>query len=143
LHPRPWAWPRQLGTAASLLLMLMFVLVSVVAAKADWNPAVTGAGAACVWPRAAAKVAGVLLANFGSGTSWRQAWAPGCAMAPMSSLALLLVSQFVTASMSLGPRMASIALPAILLMEILGAILATFAIYRAGESSRPARGNRA
>src|SRR5690606_11256224 len=39
LHPRPWAWPRQLGTAASLLTMLMFVLVSVVAAKADWNPA--------------------------------------------------------------------------------------------------------
>jgi hypothetical protein len=61
-------------------------------------------------------------------------------MSPMSSLALLLVSQFVTASMSLGPRIASIALPAILLMEVLGAILATFAIYRAGESSREPHG---
>ena len=59
------------------------------------------------------------------------------AMSPMSSIALLLVSQFVAASMTIGPRIASIALPAILLMEILGAIIATFAIYRAGESLKP------
>jgi hypothetical protein len=31
---------------------------------------------------------------------------------------------------------ASIALPAILLMEVLGAIVATYVIYQAGESSR-------
>ena len=55
----------------------------------------------------------------------------------MSSIALLLVSQFVASSVSLGPRIASIALPAILLMEILGAIIATFSIYRAGESLKP------
>ena len=48
-----------------------------------------------------------------------------------------LVSQFVASSLTLGPRIASIALPAILLMEVTGAIIATFAIYRAGESSRP------
>ena len=58
-------------------------------------------------------------------------------MSPMSSVALLLVSQFVASSLTLGPRIASIALPAILLMEVLGAIIATFAIYRAGESSMP------
>ena len=33
LNPRPWAWPRQLGNASSLLTMLMFVLVSTVAAR--------------------------------------------------------------------------------------------------------------
>ena len=137
LHPRPWAWSRQLGTAASLLTMLMFVLVSVVAAKADWNPGVAGLVAALVLARGAAKIAGISLANFGSGTSWRQALWTGCAMAPMSSIALLLVSQFVTASITLGPRVASIALPAILLMEILGAVIATFAIYRSGEGHRP------
>lgn len=137
LHPRPWAWPRQLGTAASLLTMLMFVLVSVVAAKADWNPAVVGLVAALVVSRAVAQVAGVELGNWGSGTSWRQAFWTGCAMSPMSSIALLLVSEFVSSSISLGPRIASIALPSILLMEILGAIIATFAIYRAGESVKP------
>lgn len=137
LYPRPWSWTRQLGTAASLLTMLMFVLVSVVAAKADWNPAVAGLVAALVVTRGVSKIVGVELANFGSGTSWRQAFWVGCAMSPMSSVALLLVSQFVSSSMTLGPRIASIALPAILMMEILGAIIATFAIYRAGESVKP------
>jgi Kef-type K+ transport system membrane component KefB len=136
LNPRPWAWPRQLGTAASLLTMLMFVLVSVVAAKADWNPAVAGLVGALVLARGAAKVVGVGAANWGSGTSWRQAFWTGCAMSPMSSVALLLVQQFMSSSLTLGPRIASIALPAILLMEVLGAIIATFAIYRVGESSR-------
>jgi Kef-type K+ transport system membrane component KefB len=137
LHPRPWAWPRQLGTAASLLTMLMFVLVSVVAAKADWNPAVAGLVAALVVARGLAKIAGISVANWGSGIGWRQAFWTGCAMSPMSSIALLLVSQFVAASMTLGPRVASIALPAILLMEIVGAMIATFALYRAGESVKP------
>jgi len=55
----------------------------------------------------------------------------------MSSVALLIVSQFVASSAALGPGIARIALPSILLMEILGAVIATIAIYRAGESSRP------
>ncbi len=137
LHPRPWTWPRQLGTAASLLTMLMFVLVSVVAAKAEWNPAVVGLVAAFVVARGLAKIVGVSAANWGSGTSWRQALWTGAAMSPMSSIALLLVSQFMASSMTLGPRIASIALPAILLMEVLGAIIATVALYRAGESIKP------
>jgi Kef-type K+ transport system membrane component KefB len=137
LNPRPWAWTRQLGTAASLLTMLMFVLVSVVAAKAEWNPAVVGMVAAVAVTRFAAKVVGVTAANAGSGTTWRQAVWTGCAMCSMSSVALLLVSQIMAASVTLGSRIASIALPVILLMEILGAIIATFAIYRAGESSKP------
>ena len=58
-------------------------------------------------------------------------------MAPMSSVALLLVSQFVASSLTLGPRIASIALPAILVMEMLGAVLATVAVHAAGESLKP------
>ena len=117
--------------------MLMFVLVSVVAAKADWYPAVASLVGALVLARALAKILGVSLANWGSGTNFRQAFWTGCAMSPMSSVSLLLVSQFVAASPSLGPRIASVALPAILLMEVLGAMITTFAIYRAGESSKP------
>lgn len=135
MNPRPWAWPRQLGTAASLLIMLMFVLVSVVAAKAEWNPAVASLVLVLVAARATAKVMGVAAANWGSGIGWRQAFWTGCAMSPMSSVSLLLVSQFVASSLALGPAIASVALPAILLMEVLGAIVATLAIYRAGESA--------
>jgi len=137
LNPRPWSWPRQMGTASAMLTMLMFVLVSVVAAQADWSGPVAGLVSALVVARMLAKISGVALGNVGSGASWKQALWVGCAMSPMSSVALLLVSQFVASSASLGPRIASIALPAILLMEVLGAILTTFAIYRAGESSRP------
>ncbi len=136
-HPRPWAWPRQLGTASSLLTMLMFVLVSTVAAQADWSGPVAGVVLALIGARLLAKVLGVALGNVGSGASWRQALWVGAAMTPMSSIALLIASQFVVASPSTGHLIAQIALPAILLMEVLGAVIATVAIYRAGESSKP------
>ena len=137
LNPRPWAWPRQLGTASSILIMLMFVLVSTVAAQADWSGPVAMLVAALVLVRALAKGVGVALANVGSGARFKQALWVGCAMSPMSSIALLLVSQFATASATWGPQIARIALPAILLMEVLGAMLVTVALYRAGESGTP------
>ncbi len=138
LNPRPWAWPRQLGTGASALVMLTFVLVAVVAAQADWNPVVAHLVLVMLGARACAKVLGVGLANPGSGLRWRQAWWAACAMAPMSSVALLLTLQFMVASPAFGPQVASVALPAILLMEVVGAMVATLALRRSGESARAA-----
>lgn len=137
LEPRPWSWPRQMGTASSMLTMLMFVLVSVVAAQADWGGPVAALVGVLAGVRVLAKIVGVALGNVGSGASWQQALWVGCAMSPMSSVALLLVSTFMVASPVLGKQIAGIALPVILLMEVLGAVLATVAITRAGESSRP------
>ena len=137
MNPRPWSWPRQMGTASSMLTMLMFVLVSVVAAQSGWSVSVIGLVVALVVARMLAKIIGVSLGNVGSGTSWKQALWVGCAMLPMSSVALLLVSQYVVASAATGREISSIALPAILLMEVLGAVLATVALYRAGECSKP------
>ncbi len=137
VYPRPWAWPQQLGTASSLLTMLMFVLVSTVAAQADWSAPVAGVVLALIVVRLLAKALGVGLGNVGSGaSSWQALWL-ACAMTPMSSIALLIASQFVMASPSTGHLIARVALPAILLMEVLGAIVATVAIYRAGESIKP------
>ncbi|HRG06082.1 MAG TPA: cation:proton antiporter, partial [Acidovorax defluvii] len=79
LNPRPWAWPRQLGNASSLLTMLMFVLVSTVAAQADWSGPVVGVVLTLIAVRLAAKAVGVGLGNVGSGASWRQALWVGCA----------------------------------------------------------------
>jgi Kef-type K+ transport system membrane component KefB len=137
LNPRPWSWPQQLGTAASLLTMLMFVLVSIVAAQADWSLPVASLVLALIAARGVAKVAGVAVANPGSGASWKQALLVGCAMAPLSSIALLIASNFVTASPLLGALITQTALPAILLMEVFGAVIATVAIHVAGESSVP------
>ncbi|WP_427913991.1 cation:proton antiporter [Ramlibacter sp. MMS24-I3-19] len=136
LHSRPWALARQLGAASSVLVMLTFVLVGVVAAQAGWDPFLASAVVALVVARGLAKVLGVTAANHGSGMRWHQAVLTGWAMTPMSSLALLLVSQFASASVTLGPRIAAIALPAILLLEVLGAIVATLVIHLARETSR-------
>ncbi|KAF1067002.1 cation:proton antiporter [Variovorax sp.] len=135
LNPKPWAWQRQLGTASSLLTMLMFVLVSIVAAQADWTLPVASVVLALIAVRMVAKIAGVAIANPGSGASWKQAFWVGCAMSPLSSIALLIASNFATASPLLGTMITQVALPSILLMELLGAVLATVAIHAVGESS--------
>jgi hypothetical protein len=132
---KPWAWPERLGTAASLITMMMFVLVSIVAAQADWSLPVAGVVLGLIGVRTLAKIAGVALANPGSGASWRQAFWLGCAMAPLSSIALIMTSTFVTASPLLGTMITQIALPTILLMEVFGAVLSTIAMYGARETS--------
>lgn len=136
-YPRPWAWPRQASSASTLLAILMFVLVSTVAAQSPWNVAVAGSVLALAAVRLAAKAMGVGLASPGSGASWRQALWTGGAMTPMSGVALLVASGFMVASPETGTLIAQIALPAILLMEVLGAVITTFALYGAGESLKP------
>lgn len=138
LHQRPWAWPRQLGTASSLLTMLMFVLVSTTAAQASWSGAIAVAVIALVVARLLAKSVGVGLGNIGSGASWRQAVWVACAMTPMSAVALLITSQFAQSAPEAAQAIAGTALPAILLLELLGAVLATLALRRAGEGAMPA-----
>ncbi len=138
LHPRPWSWPRQFGTASSILTILMFVLVSMAAAQADWSLLTVHVIAAIVLARTLAKTLAIGLGGVGSGASLRQAFWTACAMWPMSAVALLLVSQFVQFAPSLGAQVAVIALPLILFMEVLGALMTTAALQRCGEASRPA-----
>ena len=139
LQPRPWVWPRQLGTAAAMLNVLMFVLVSLMAAQADWHGALTWAALALVAARMAAKLLSLLLTGPASGLSLRQSLWVGVALVPMSSVALLLTSQFVVASHSVGARVAAIALPVILITELLGAVLVGLALVRAREAVKPWR----
>ena len=80
LNPRPWAWPRQLGNASSLLTMLMFVLVSTVAAQADWSAPVAGVVLALIAVRLLAKATGVALGNVGSGNQSAASVVPGSDM---------------------------------------------------------------
>lgn len=137
LHPRPWSWPRQFGTASAILTILMFVLVSMAAAQAPWNWQAWSLIAALVLARALAKLAGIGLGVIGSGASARQAlWTAG-ALWPMSAVALLLVSQFSEFAPGTGKQVAAIALPLILIMEVLGALMAVLALQRAGEAGRP------
>lgn len=137
LHPRPWSWPRQFGTASAILTILMFVLVSMAAAQAPWNWEAWSLIAALVLARALAKLAAIALAGLGSGASPRQALWTASAMWPMSAVALLLVSQFSEFAPAIGQPVTAIALPLILFMEVLGALMAMLALQRAGEAGRP------
>jgi len=117
----------------------MFVLVSCTAAQAGWSAGVAAAAAALVAVRLAAKLASLLLTGVASGMALKKSLWVGLAMVPMSSVALLLTSQFVAASHSVGAQVAAIALPVILATELLGAALVTAIFYLTGEAVRPAR----
>ncbi len=138
-HPRPWVWPRQLGTASSMLTILMFVLVSSMAAQANWGGAITWAALALIGTRLASKVVSLLITGPASSLSLRQSLWVGVAMFPMSAVALLLTSQFVVASPTVGAQVAAIALPVILLTELLGAVLVGGALVILREAERPSR----
>jgi len=133
VHPRPWLGPRQFGTAAAGLTILLFVLVSMAAAQAPWAWEAWSLAAALVLARTLAKAAAVALAGWGSGASLRQGFWTAAAMWPMSAVALLLVSQLVEFAPEAGARVAAIALPLILFMEVMGALMTTVALQRAGE----------
>lgn len=137
LRPRPWMWPRQLGTAASMLGMLLFVLVSLMAVQADWEIEVLWIALALIAVRAGAKIASLVLTQYRTGMALRQTLWVGMALAPMSAVALLLTSQFVAASPTVGPPVAAIALPVILITELVGAVLVSLALNRAGEATWP------
>lgn len=137
LYPRPWTWPRQFGTASAILTILMFVLVAMAAAQAPWHWTQWSTWAliaAAIIVRPLARLAALALAKFGSGASMRQVLWVTLTLTPMSAIALLLLSQFAQFAPALGAQLAAIALPLILLLEVLGALAAAYALQRANEA---------
>ena len=112
------------------------MLVAVAAAQSSWAPGVAAAVAGLLLARGLGKTLGIALGCAGSGLRWRQSLGVASALGPMSSVALLLVSELAQADPALGARVAALALPSILLMQMLGAALAMTALHRSGESSR-------
>ena len=125
-------WTQALGSISALLGMVVFVLVAAVAAHAPWTGSIPLAVLALVGLRLVAKTVGIGLGHWGSHTHWRQTLWTACTMAPLSAVALVMTVPFTT--ISGGETIAGIALPTILLMELLGAMAATWALRRAGEA---------
>lgn len=131
-RPQPLPWTQALGSISALLGMVVFVLVAAVAAHAPWTGSIPLAVLALVGLRLVAKTVGIGLGHWGSHTHWRQTLWTACTMAPLSAVALVMTAPFTT--ISGGETIAGIALPTILLMELLGAMAATWALRRAGEA---------
>ena len=131
-RPQPLPWTQALGSISALLGMVVFVLVAAVAAHAPWTGSIPLAVLALVGLRLVAKTVGIGLGHWGSHTHWRQTLWTACTMAPLSAVALVMTVPFTT--ISGGETIAGIALPTILLMELLGDMAATWALRRAGEA---------
>ena len=92
------------------------------------------AGGALIAARAAGKGLGIIALAPLSGLPLRKASLLTLALMPMSGVALILVHDTTKFYPQFGPSLAAIVISAIAILEILGPLLAHFALVRAGEA---------
>ncbi|MFM2057069.1 MAG: hypothetical protein RLY71_1454 [Pseudomonadota bacterium] len=135
LTPRPWAWPQQFGSAAGVLVVLMFVLTT-----AAWDASLLAVGLlpALVlllsrW--AAGSIAQAALARPSAAT-WRQGLAVGTCLLPMCGTALVLASDLAAALPgSALPDLVPVVVVAAAIAELAGSVAAWTALRLSGELS--------
>ena len=122
------------GRVGGILLILLFAMT---AARLDWAlvPAGALAGAVLIAARAAGKGFGVFALAPASGLPLRKASLLTLALMPMSGIAVILVHDTVRFYPQLAPALAAIVVSAIAMLELLGPLLAHFALVRAGEAA--------
>jgi len=121
------------GRVGNILLILLFTLT---AARLDWSllPAGAFAGGVLVAARAAGKTLGILALAPASGLPLRKASLLALAMTPMSGIAVILVHDTAKLYPQFAPSLAAIIVSAIVILELIGPLLAQFALVRAGET---------
>jgi hypothetical protein len=122
---QPQLWPKHFGTAGRFLTVILFVLVL---ASFRWEYIVSGGLAACVLigVRLLAKLTGAVAFARPSGIDLKQGVALGLALAPMSSLAYLLVDDIYTMYPAFDPQLRAVVMCAIALLQIVSPLM----IYR-------------
>jgi Kef-type K+ transport system membrane component KefB len=116
----------------------MFFLILFVLAGANLDLAAAGAGIAIgtafVAVRLIGKTAGVMALIPGSGLKARQGLLLALALSPMSGLAVIMLQDTQSLFPEFGRSLASLVLPAVVLLEIAGPILTQLALKLAGEA---------
>ena len=140
LSPQPLLWPSAFQAANTMLNLLMFVLVASMVSQVELRFALVSIVASAILARMIAKFGSVLLLGHGTAIGWRRQWPVACAQLPLSGVALLLVSalaqQWQSARPASAQLLASIALPMIVICELLGVLLASTALWRSGDAQR-------
>jgi Kef-type K+ transport system membrane component KefB len=123
----------EFGRIGQIFVMLLFALV---AAQIDLSllPAGLFAGAALAAARYLGKAIGALALGRLSGLGLRKSALLSLGLVPMASLALLLANQMATLYPEFGPRLLTIIVAAVAILEIAGPLLAQFAVTLAGET---------
>ena len=121
------------GRVGGILLIFLFAMT---AARLDWAlvPAGAFAGAVLVAARAAGKALGVFALAPASGLPLRKASLLTLTLMPMSGVAVILVNDTTKFYPQFGPSLAAIVISAIAILELLGPLLAHFALVRSGEA---------
>jgi Kef-type K+ transport system membrane component KefB len=124
----------EFGRVGSILLILLFAIT---AAQLEWAlvPAGALAGGVLIAARLAGRALGILALAPVSGLPLRKASLLALALMPMSAVALVLVQTTAALYPQFGPSLAAIAVSAIAMLELLGPLLAHFALVRAGEAA--------
>ena len=122
------------GRVGSILLILLFALT---AARLDWRLFGPGAvaGGVLVAARIAGRQLGVLALAPAAALPLRKASLLALALTPMSAVAVVLLHETARFYPRLGADLGAIVVSAILMMELLGPLLAHFALSRAGEAA--------
>jgi len=122
------------GRVGTVLLILLFAIT---AARLDWRLLAGGAvaGGLLITARIAGKALGVLALAPASGLPLRKASLLALALTPMSGIALVLMHDTAKFYPQVGSSVAAIMMSAIAMMELLGPLLAHFALVRAGEAA--------
>lgn len=122
------------GRTGQILVMLLF---GITAAGLDLSLLPTGAvaAAALIAARYAGKALGIFALARPSGLTLRKASLLSLGLMPMSGVALIMAQETSTNYPELGQTLLTVVLSAIVMLELLGPLLAHFAIVRAGEAA--------
>lgn len=126
------------GRVGGILIILLFAIT---AATLDWAlvPAGALAGAVLVAARLAGKAAGVFALAPLAGLPLRKASLLALTLSPMSGVAVMLMHETAAHTPKFGPSLAAIVVSAVAILELLGPLLAQFALVRAGEAAEEGR----
>jgi Kef-type K+ transport system membrane component KefB len=124
----------EFGRVGSILLILLFAIT---AAQLEWGLVPAGAllGGVLIAARLAGRALGIFALAPVSGLPLRKASLLALALMPMSAVALVLVQSTAALYPQFGPSLAALAVSAIAMLELLGPLLAHFALVRAGEAA--------
>ena len=131
---RPTLWPRHFGTAGGVLVIFLFILTG---ATITANTFAAGglAALAVIAVRLVAKGVGIGVFGPVSGLSWRQSFALGAALMPMSALAFLLVEDIRSLYPAFGEKVGGIILCMIAVLQLVGPIAVQWALRYCNEST--------
>lgn len=124
----------QFGRLGSILLVLLFAIT---AATLDWRLLASGAvaGGVLVAARLAGRGVAILALAAKSELPVRKASLLALSLAPMSGVAITMLHDTAAFYPRFGSELAAVVVSAVLMLEVLGPLLAHFALVRAGEAA--------